>query len=226
MSHAVSIPVDPKSAAPQKVLPLEDVLSNLDHYRARPALGFEALRDNTDHCADPRVAAVFVECALAVGRVDLAEIALPMVRDETGIFAAMVYMTKEQPKRALEALVAMPTDVRHQTYAFGLRIKANIMTRQYDAACKAVHDWATATPSSPQPYRVMGNALSAKGDERATRWFERAINVSGGGSGAVLDMAAFLAKQGRVDDARAHLKSLKYVSGRTKRRKQRLLNAL
>ena len=91
---------------------------------------------------------------------------------------------------------------------------------------QAVYDWSLEMPSSAQPYRVMGNALAKTDDKRADRWFKRAINVSGGGSGAVLDYASYLIKLGRTDHARECLDSLRYVKGRTKRRKQKLLNAL
>lgn len=230
MSHANSISLDTEIAQPintdvQPILSLDAALANLDGYRAKPVKGFDILRDNTDLCADPRVAAAFVECSIAVDRIDLAELVLPMTNDETGILSAMTFMSKDDPKSALAALKNSPQDARHQMYAFGLRIQANIRIRQYDAASKAVFDWSTAMPSSPQPFRVMGNALAQKGDKRAERWFQRAINISGGGSGAVLDMAAFLIKQGRTDEARKGLESLKYVQGRSKRRKKRLLQS-
>ena len=152
--------------------------------------------------------------------------AIPLAEDETGILSAMTHMADKKPKRALDALKSIPTDARHKVYALGLRVRANVMIGAYDAASKAVYDWSLEMPSSPQPYRVMGNALAKKGDKRAERWFQRAINVSGGGSGVVLDYASYLIKLGRTDQARECLNSLRYVKGRTKRLKQKLLNAL
>ena len=226
MSHMNSTFVDTQCSQPEAVLSLRDILGQLDQYRSRPVKGFDVLRDYTDYCVDPRVAAVFIECAVAADRVDLAEMVLPMAQDKTGIFGAMIQMAKGNPKQALDALNTIPDDPRHQVYAYGLRIQANVMIRQYDAASKAVFDWATAMPLSPQPFRTMGNALAKRNDPRAERWFERAVNVSGGGSGAVLDMAAFLIKQGRKTEAGGRLDSLEYVLGRNKRRKMRLQREL
>lgn len=227
MLHAHSNAFDGTHQPVLALMTLDDVLSNLETYRTDLLKGFDVLRQNTDFCADPRVASVFIECALAANRVDLADMVLPMADDASGIFAAMILMAKDEPKLALAAMTAMPSDPRHQAYAFGLRIQAYVRTRHYDLASKTVYEWAQLNTASPEPYRVMGNALAAKGDSRAERWFERAMNVSSSDDGTLaLDMAAFLIKKDRTDEAGAYLNATEPSQGRLKRRKQRLLRAL
>lgn len=225
MTHVMTTP--PSADIPEN---LTAILEDLDAMRRRPYRSFNLLRDHTDLCADPAVAAVFVECALAAKRKDLAQIALPLTHtlpeSEAGYLAARVDMAHGNPQDALTALKTLPEDQLQRTAAHRIRVEANVAIADYDAASKAVFDWSSECVGDPDPFRVMGKALTAKRDPRAEKWLARSVDLSAGGSNTVMDMADFLIKTGRPAEARRRLNTLKYLRGPMKRRKKRLMRAL
>lgn len=85
-----------------------EVLANLDTYRSRPKVGFEALIKNTDFCANPQIASALTECATAVGRLDVADLTLSLSEDPHGLLAASIAMAKDAPAAALSDLKGEP----------------------------------------------------------------------------------------------------------------------
>ena len=204
----------------------DDVRTSLDMYRSRPKIGFDALTQNTDLCADPEIAAVLTECAISVGRYDVAELSLSLADDPSGILEAMLYMSLDDPGGALAAINHRPKDARHLSRYFMLRIRANVETLRIDDAIEAAEEWSATTPNSPAPYKVLAKALAEKGDPRAEDWYARAVDVSGGNTGIILDLADFLVQRGKADAARARLDEITQASDQEERRKTRLMRAI
>lgn len=205
---------------------LEDVRDQLSTFRSRPKLGYDVLSKHTHLCSDPDVASVLTECAISVGRYDVAELTLSLSEDPTGILAAQLHMSKNDAAAALSAMTGRPEDARHRARYFGIRIRANVQIGQYDAAVEAAEDWSSDTPNSPTPYKVLAKLLADENDPRAEIWFARAIEVSGGSTGIVLDLADFLVQRGKNEDAKARLDSITNASDQENRRKTRLLRAI
>jgi len=204
----------------------DEIRSNLDMYRARPKIGFEALTQNTDLCADPEIAAVLTECATAVDRLDVAELALTLAEDPSGILEAMLYFGQNEPAAALAAISHKPEDARHLARYFMLRIRANVDTFRVDEAIDAAEEWSATTPNSPVPFKILAKSLAGQNDPRAEDWYARAIEVSGGNTGIILDMADFLVRRGKADAARTRLAEITQASDQEERRKTRLLHAI
>lgn len=207
-------------------LTIEEVRENLDTYRRHPNEGFEAMRDCTDVCADPQIAAVFVECCIAAGRLDIAEIALELASDPQGCLAASLHMVNGNPAQALASLNGRPEDAVYRARSFGLRIRANIATDNYEGAAAAADEWSTQTPNSPSPMRIMAKTLAEAGDARAESWFVKAIETSGGRPALVLDLVEFLLRHGKAEAAKDHLSAITEATDHEKRRKDRLLQAI
>ncbi|MCF2904380.1 hypothetical protein L0666_05230 [Octadecabacter sp. CECT 8868] len=205
---------------------IQEVRKKLDEYRQRPRIGFEAIRDNTDVCADPQIAAVFVECCIAAERPDVAEIALPLADDPQGCLAATLHMLNDKPAQALAALKGRPLDARHRSRMYGLRIRAHSATDNHMGAVQAAHEWSKDAPNSPAPMRVMAKTLAQAGDARAEAWFKRAIKVSGGRPALIMDLAEFLMEHGKTEAAKDHLSTITNATKQENRRKTRLLQAI
>ena len=205
---------------------LEDIRADLGKFRNRPKLGFEVLSANTDCCVDPEVAAVLTECAIAVGRYDVAELALGLSDDPAGLLRGMLYMAQGDPAAALAALRTQPDDTRYRARFFTLQIKASILTGKYKTATRAARTWAGIAPKAPAPYKVLAQALADQGDARAEHWFDKALAVSEGNAGIVLELADFLVKCGKADAARIHLEAVTEATDQQNLRKTRLLRAI
>ncbi|SLN20308.1 hypothetical protein [Pseudooctadecabacter jejudonensis] len=205
-----------------------EALANLTQYRMRPHRGFEALRHNTQLCANGQIAAALVECAIAVGRLDVVDIALPLADDRHGLLAAMAAMAAGNPARALDHLGPLPDPDAGLDRAryLGVWLRASLAAGTYHDAVKVVQIWARDAAGPRQPYRVMARALADMGDPRAERWFERAFAVSGQSNAARLDLAEYLISQGRTEAARYQLTAMKDVQGRTARRQERMLRRI
>ena len=184
---------------------LEDVRIELDTYCARPKIGYEVLTDNIDFCADPEVAGVLAECATSVGRYDVTELALTLTNDDSGMLQAQLHMVQDNAHGALAAIKSRPEDAPQLARFFGLRIRANVMIDQYDNAVEAAVEWADMAPNSPTPFKVLAKLLDAQNDPRAEKWFARAVDVSGGNTGLILDMADYLLKTGNRAGAKDRL---------------------
>ena len=205
-------------------LTLEDVRIELDTYRARPKIGYEVLTDNIDFCADPEVAGVLAECATSVGRYDVAE--LTLTNDDSGMLQAQLHMVQDNAHGALAAIKSRPEDAPQLARFFGLRIRANVMIDQYDNAVEAAVEWADMAPNSPTPFKVLAKLLAAQNDPRAEKWFARAVDVSGGNTGLILDMVDYLLKTGNRAGAKDRLSDITQASDQEERRKTRLLRAV
>jgi len=201
-------------------------LSQLETWISRPRLGFEKLTQNIDLCRNPEIATALVECALGVGRPDVAEAALPLAEDPSGIRRAMLHLAAEDHAAALAALKDKPAEARLLGKYFALRIRANAALGRFAHASVAARDWAAETPNSPAPYRILAEALNAADDpDGAAAAYARAVKISGGASGLVLDYAEFLLARGQADRARDQVAELRAGSDRDERRRQRLLQA-
>lgn len=225
---AMSNPLGPNcdgSSAPAEVR-LETVLNQLDSYRANPKHGFDALIGQLDLCENPLIAAALTECATANGRYDVAELALRLAYDPAGILAAQLQLMQNNPRAALDALVARPADPRHLARSFGLRIRAHTILGEYENAVLAAEDWAAETPNSPVPYKVLARLLADQNDVRAQTWYDRAIEVSGGNTGLILDMAKFLIKIGKPAIARNRLGKIIRTTGDEARRRSNMMSKL
>lgn len=202
-----------------------EVLANLDTYRSRPKVGFEALIKNTDFCANPQIASALTECATAVGRLDVADLTLSLSEDPHGLLAASIAMAKDAPAAALSDLKGEPENPRNRSRTFNIRIRANLALGDYDAAAAATM-WSREMPNSTTPLRLMAKTLSDQGDVRAERWFEQAIKVSDGAASQVIEFAEFLARQGKMDEARKTLCDIGQANQQESRRVTRLLEAI
>lgn len=205
---------------------IEDARSNIDTYRNRPKIGFEELSINTDLCSDPQIAAVLCECSIAVGRLDVAELALSLAEDPTNFLEAQLLMARDDFAGALAALNGQPDDARQLARYFGMRIRASAITGRYDGAVEAAQEWSNVTPNSPAPFKILARTLAEVDDPRAKIWFDRAVDVSGGNAGIILDMAEFLMRTGRGGDAKIELEAMQVGTDQETRRKTRLLRAI
>jgi len=155
-----------------------------------------------------------------------AEAALPLAEDPSGIRRAMLHLAAEDHAAALAALKDKPAEARLLGKYFALRIRANAALGRFAHASVAARDWAAETPNSPAPYRILAEALNAADDpDGAAAAYARAVKISGGASGLVLDYAEFLLARGQADRARDQVAELRAGSDRDERRRQRLLQA-
>ncbi|MBT8412372.1 MAG: tetratricopeptide repeat protein, partial [Octadecabacter sp.] len=99
-------------------------------------------------------------------------------------------------------------------------------TGNYKDAVRAAESWAAITPNAPAPYKILAQVLADQNDERAEKWFDKAVAVSGGNTGLVLELADFLMKSGKGEAARAHLEKITQATDQENRRKTRLLRAI
>lgn len=205
---------------------IDEVRSQLETYRSRPRIGFEALTKNTDYCADPQIAAVLTECSVAVGRLDVADLAVKLAQDPFGLLKAAIAMAKDAPAAALAAMTGDPEKPRDRARAFSLRIRANLAVDNYDAAAAATKAWASEIPNSTTPLRLIAQTLSDKDDPRAEDWFAQAVKVSDGAPGQVIEMAEFLVRQGKTQAARERLEQITEANVQENRRVTRLLEAI
>lgn len=205
---------------------IEDIRADLETFRSHPKIGYETLRNYTDYCHDPQIAAALTECAIAAGEWDVAQVALALSHDPDGVLSARILMAQNQPEQALLALNGTPEDPRQRAESMRIRIRASVATGAYDAAEEAANGWADAAPHWTVPLKVMASALAQADDPRATLWFERAVEVSNESPGSILDMAEYLLRLGKVDDARARLAAIEKASDREMHRKSRLLKAI
>jgi len=207
-------------------LDIDEVRANLEVYQARPKVGFEALTRNTDYCADPQIAAVLTECSVAMGRLDVAELAISLAHDPHGLLAASISMAKDAPQVALDALMGDPEKPRDRARAFNMTIRASLAVGDYDRAEKATRAWSLEIPNSTTPLRLMAQTLSSMGDPRAEDWYAKAIKVSDGAAAQVIELAEFLVRQGKTNAAREHLAEISEPSVQENRRMTRLLQAI
>lgn len=189
----ISRMMDAYTGAAQDVT-LEAIKLELDVYRARPKQGFDALIEHLEFCADPDVAAALTECATAIGRFDVADMALKLARDNSGMLAAQLHFAKGDPNAALDAIKSKPEDARRLVRYRRLRILANIITDKYDAAVEATQEWADTTPFSPTPFKVLADALAQHDHPRAEDWYIRAVEVSGDSVSFAKDLAEYREK--------------------------------
>lgn len=212
--------------APSRAKDVEAVLSKLGSYRSRPWRGFNALRKRPEVCTHPEVAATLVDCALVLGRLDVAEEALEHVNDTSGLLEAQYHMAKDAPDAALAALKSLPKAGLDRTRSHGIKTHASALVGEYAQAVAAAHDWARDMPDAPQPYTTLAKALAKRDDPRAADWFDCALFITGGGATERLNFAEYLIKKGEVDAARAHLEAVTNPTGRTARRKARIMRTL
>ena len=207
-------------------LTLQEALFQLDTFRSRPKLGFDALSQNTELCSDPRIAAVLTECATSVGRFDVAELTLTLSEDPSGMLAAQLHLVQDRPAEALSALKSKPDDSRMSGRYYGLRVRARAEIGHYDDAVAAAEEWAAITPNSPVPYKVLARVLNDQNDPRAATWYARAVSVSGGAPKLTLDLVDVLIKHGQMAEARARLDAIVGPSDQDRRRMTRHLHLL
>lgn len=139
---------------------------------------------------------------------------------------AQLHMVQDNAYGALAAIKSRPEDAPQLARFFGLRIRANVMIDQYDNAVEAAVEWADMAPNSPTPFKVLAKLLAAQNDPRAEKWFARAVDVSGGNTGLILDMADYLLKTGNRAGAKDRLSDITQASDQEERRKTRLLRAV
>lgn len=204
----------------------QDVLQALPLYQRRPRRGFAALRYREDLWANPEIARSLVNCALVLGRLDVADNALPFERDDSGLLRAQLSMARDDPAAALAALSDVPAQPLEKARFHGLRIRALVELRAYADAIGAAHRWSWTAQGSPMPYRTLARCLSDTDDPRAGDWFECAVFMSGGCTVSRLDLAEYLIDQGRTTKARKHLRALPKLKGRAAKRRKRLLQRI
>lgn len=202
-----------------------EALAQLDTWIARPKLGFEKLTQNIELCRNPEIATALMECAIGVDRLDVADAALPLAEDPTGIREAMLFMARGHSAKALAVLKSRPEGRLLGKY-FGLKIRANAALGRHDHAAAAARDWAAETPNALAPHKVLAEAMAEAGQtEAAEAAYARAVRVSDGAPHLVLDYAEFLFRAGKAEAARAQLEGLRAGSDRDERRRRRLLEA-
>lgn len=152
-------------------------------------------------------------------------------------FKADLVRLRAQPKVAFDMLAQNPdfctdaevavifVETATQLGHFA-QVKAALPHAPDPSGMLAAQDWADVIPKSPTPWRVLARALAAQDDARAQRWFSRAIETSNGKPALILDLAEFLLKCGKADEAKTHLSRTRVSSHSDLRRKTRLLEAV
>lgn len=209
-----------------EALTLDNALANASLYRRNPKMGYEVLSGNLQLCADPRIAEIFTECAIFEGRFDVAEIAIELAGDPTGILKAQICAAKNQFEAALEALQGDPEGNRLMCVADTIRVRANLKLGRYDAAVAACEAWVTRTPNSTSPFRALARTLGENGDARADIWYDRAVESSGGAAGVIFEYADHLIRTGQMAKARTLLDRIARPSDHEAKRKLQLMRTL
>lgn len=180
MPHAASETFAGQKSNPIRTYNLAAFKLALNRVRDRPAEAFTLLTENLEFCANADIAAQLVESATAIGRYDVAEQALRVAADPSGMLRAQLHMVQDNPHGALMAITSRPTDARQLARYFGLHMRANLLMNRYDAAVRTAQEWADHTPHSPTPFQVFAKLLKAQGDSRAMIWSGRAHDVAHG----------------------------------------------
>lgn len=227
--NPISVQAAPDAAPPSPTETSQEVdalLAQLSRYRRRPWRGLKALYNRPEVRTHPEVATALVDCALVVGRIDVAEQAMQHVEDISGLIQAQYLLAKNEPEAALAALTSPQRAGLDHARANSIKIRALVLVGAYAQAVVAAHDWAKDMPNAHQPYTVLAKALAEVNNPRAADWFECALFISDGGATERLNFAQYLVEQGDTEAARAHLDSVTTPTGRMARRKARIMRRM
>ncbi|MEL6958944.1 MAG: GSCFA domain-containing protein [Pseudomonadota bacterium] len=187
----------------------------------------------------PAVAAVMAEAALDHKRYDIAAQVLAYAEDPAGLLEAEFHMAHARPDFALEALHLSPAaqsqtplgkgvdpiSGRPNPKAMRLGLRAHLAMGRYDAATDLVEAWSATAPRWIKPFQTLAQELVLRDDERATHWFERAIELSQDDPKLVIDLAQFFIDRNETAKARQTLSVIEAGSDQIMAKKEHLLRA-
>jgi tetratricopeptide (TPR) repeat protein len=190
----------------------------------KPGPLFMLLTDHTDLLDTPDLAAAYAEAAINTGHFDIAAKWIDKADDDTGFLAASVAL--HEGKEAVSLFKSPPVNRNARSRYYRTKITAHIRAGDRPGADETLQEWTAFTGRNFEPYRAMASALREQGSDDAERFYEKAMEMSHGHPRVRLDYAECLVEQGRRDEARELAEPVKIDSAATRRRVERIMEAV
>ncbi len=161
--------------------------------------------------ANPDLAVALFTAAGKVNRMDLLAKTLPFMRgqipgDEITLARARIAMAAGNAKRALLLLEREPQRRAVKNTYWSMRLDALIAADDLEGARKAARAWSEFSVRTPEPYRRLALACSARGlNEEAEALFQVALTLADDEPRTLLDYAEVLRTQDRHEEAESIL---------------------
>lgn len=189
-----------------------------------PARLFRLLSGYTEYLDSPDLVDAYVGAAIHTKNFDEAAKWIDRADDPSGYLAASIAL--HEGRDGLPLFKAPPVSKSLRSRYFRAKITAHLHAGDRPGAEETLREWATISKKGFEPYRSMAHALRKQGSDDADRFYKKALDMSDGHARVRLDYAEYLVEQGRRDEARSIAEPVTVDSGATRRRVERIMEAV
>ena len=206
-------------------LDIEALRDRLRELRGNKTEILGLLEDRLELLDDPELANAFADAALLAGKVDLACAALERGPLEP-ILAARLLMAKGDAAAALDRLDLPTPSASSRSHFYGTKIRALIALSRLEEATGTANEWIAADRSTPQPYLLLARALATADSDKASAYYDLALQRGDTQPPVVIECADHLARTGQVAKARELVLKVDPAQPYFRRRKEHILSLM